>query len=368
MTLSEKEAQLFNLIKTNPYFSQQELAEKMNLSRSTVANMISRLIEEKYLLGRAYVVNEKDYLVCIGGANVDRKLQSLAPLQPATSNPATSALSIGGVARNIAENLGRLGHSISLLSVCGKDSDFEAIKQHSQSFMNLDAIYQTEEVATGSYTAVLDADGNMAVALADMSAYDLLTPEVIQLNLPLLHGARAIIIDLNCPAETLHFIIQFGKQYQIPVIVIPVSSPKMAHLPKDLAGVSLLIANRDESETFLDTQITDTQSWQNAMQKWLNLGVENIVITNGQQGAMAMSQTGEQAYQAAICVEKIIDVTGAGDAFSGAFIDSWLNGGTLADCLKFATTNAVFTIRCMHTVRTDLTKEKLIQNREELAL
>ena len=53
MTLSEKEAQLFNLIKTNPYFSQQELAEKMNLSRSTVANMISRLIEEKYLLGRA---------------------------------------------------------------------------------------------------------------------------------------------------------------------------------------------------------------------------------------------------------------------------------------------------------------------------
>ena len=368
MTLSEKEAQLFNLIKTNPYFSQQELAEKMNLSRSTVANMISRLIEEKYLLGRAYIVNEKDYLVCIGGANVDRKLQSLAPLQAATSNPATSALSIGGVARNIAENLGRLGHSISLLSVCGKDSDFEAIKQHSQSFMNLDAIYQTEEVATGSYTAVLDADGNMAVALADMSAYDLLTPEVIQLNLPLLHGARAIIIDLNCPAETLHFIIQFGKQYQIPVIVIPVSSPKMAHLPKDLAGVSLLIANRDESETFLDTQITDTQSWQNAMQKWLALGVENIVITNGQQGAMAMSQTGEQAYQAAICVEKIIDVTGAGDAFSGAFIDSWLSGGTLADCLKFATTNAVFTIRCMHTVRTDLTKEKLIQNREELAL
>ncbi|XBG91257.1 PfkB family carbohydrate kinase [Enterococcus cecorum] len=57
-----------------------------------------------------------------------------------------------------------------------------------------------------------------------------------------------------------------------------------------------------------------------------------------------------------------------GDAFSGAFIDSWLNGETLADCLKFATTNAVFTIRCMHTVRTDLTKEKLIQNREELAL
>ena len=72
MTLSEKEAQLFNLIKTNPYFSQQELAEKMNLSRSTVANMISRLIEEKYLLGRAYFVTEKAYLVCMGGANVNR--------------------------------------------------------------------------------------------------------------------------------------------------------------------------------------------------------------------------------------------------------------------------------------------------------
>ena len=70
--------------------------------------IISGLIKKKYILGKAYIVNEEDSIICIGAANVDRKFYCDTDLQSMTSNPVKSTKSIGGVARNIAENLGDL--------------------------------------------------------------------------------------------------------------------------------------------------------------------------------------------------------------------------------------------------------------------
>lgn len=69
--------------------------------------------------------NFKDsYVLCIGGMNVDKKVQLLENLVLETSNPVVSSLSAGGVSRNIAENLGRLGLPVKMLSVAGNDESF----------------------------------------------------------------------------------------------------------------------------------------------------------------------------------------------------------------------------------------------------
>ncbi|MGO4465209.1 winged helix-turn-helix transcriptional regulator, partial [Pseudoduganella sp. RAF53_2] len=101
--LSRKE-QLLDLIRANPFISQQELAEQLSMSRSAVAGHIATLIRERRLLGRAYVLPDRRPVLCIGAANLDRKLRPNQPLQMGTSNPATAEESFGGVARNIAEN------------------------------------------------------------------------------------------------------------------------------------------------------------------------------------------------------------------------------------------------------------------------
>ena len=62
-------------------------------------------------------------IVCIGGANVDRKARLLAPFQLGTSHPVTTTQTAGGVARNVAENLGRLAQPVSLVSTVGDDRD-----------------------------------------------------------------------------------------------------------------------------------------------------------------------------------------------------------------------------------------------------
>src|SRR5476649_2289696 len=116
LTDTSKKDQLYALIRANPFISQQDLAIELRLSRSAVAGHIAGLIRERRLLGRAYVLPDKRPVMCIGAANLDRKLRTLAPLQMGTSNPASAEEVHGGVARNIAENLARLNVPATLLT------------------------------------------------------------------------------------------------------------------------------------------------------------------------------------------------------------------------------------------------------------
>ena len=101
--MTENERIIFDLIRKNPFISQQEIAEQVDLSRPAVANIISNLVKRGYLLGRAYVVNTRNQIVCIGAANLDKKIKTDHELYGYTSNPVNSTVSIGGVVRNVAE-------------------------------------------------------------------------------------------------------------------------------------------------------------------------------------------------------------------------------------------------------------------------
>src|SRR5690625_7316765 len=94
-------------------------------------------------------IKKKFTIACIGGMNVDRKFYAKDSLQYETSNPATSSVSVGGVARNIAENLGRLDERVTLFSVSGEDGDWEMLKQLSSEYMDLSFVKSDARLSTG---------------------------------------------------------------------------------------------------------------------------------------------------------------------------------------------------------------------------
>lgn len=363
--MTEKEQLIFDLIRKNPYVSQQELAETLGLSRPSIANLISGLIKKGNILGRAYILNESQQIICIGGANIDRKFHVKDKAQLGTSNPIRSTQSAGGVARNIAENLGRLGMDVALLTTSGTDKDWSFIEESSSLYMNVENVTQFPGMSTGSYTAVLDANGELIIALADMEVYEEITPDLLLKNDALLSRAKCIVVDLNCPKETIQFLCDFAKNHDIPLVLMPVSSPKMKRLPEDLSGVTWLITNRDESETYFNTEIKNDEDWKNTLKKWLSRGVSNVVITNGKLGAMIGNNEEGIFHAPSVPTEKIADVTGAGDAFSSAVIYSWLEGKTLLDIAKAGSINASKTLQSPYTVRQDLSAEQLQKDLEE---
>lgn len=348
--LSEKEKMVLQLIEQQPFLSQQEIASVLNMNKSTVGTIIAKLTDKQYIKGRAYIVNSTLDVVCIGGMNLDRKFHLNNAFTLHTSNPAFSTWSVGGVARNIAENLGRLNISVELLSLGGQDQEFETIKKQSSPYINFTSIMQLPNITTSHYSAIIDPDGEMVFAIADMSICDEMTPDWVQQFEHTLLKAQLLLIDLNLPNETVEYIIHFAKQHHIPLVIVPVSAPKMAHLPHNLQSVDWLIVNYDESIAFFKEEGTETQ----LCQQWINQGIQNIILTRGSKGIWYQSQQTHCRHFACPPVEKVIDATGAGDAFSAGIIYGLLKQSPIEQIIHYGLTNAYHTIQSEHTVRHSL--------------
>jgi pseudouridine kinase len=286
-TLSDasKKDRLLALIRANPAISQQELADALGLSRSAVAGHIAALIRERRLLGRAYVLPDRRPLLCIGAANLDRKLRSLAPIVMGTSNPARADESFGGVARNIAENLARLGAPVALATAVGDDAAGAALLAHASSLgVDTGATLKLADTCSGTYTAVLDGGGEMLVALADMALYEELTPSFIATRQALRTSAAMIVADLNLPLATVAALIDAASRDAPPLVIVAVSVPKMARLPEALHGVRLIILNEGELADRVKRPLTSEADFAAACRAVQEQGARDVIVTRGAQG------------------------------------------------------------------------------------
>lgn len=366
MELNEKERAVLDLIRANPYLSQQEMADALGMSRPTLANHISGLIKQGKITGRAYILPEEKEVICIGGANIDRKYHLNEHTQLGTSNPASMTVSVGGVARNIAENLGRLEHQVRLLTVAGNDSDWDVISRVSSSFMDVSDVGQLVGKSTGSYSAVLDPTGELVIALANMEIYDSLNPIYLEEKSRVISNASMIIIDLNCPKESVDYVKNLARQKGNQLVIIPVSSPKMNRMPSDLNGVTWFICNQDEAETYTGITIDNEEDWKKAVQELLKFGAENVVVTAGSRGIMAATSGGEPIRFPAVQNVHVEDVTGAGDAFVSGLLHGHLVEGSFEENVRMGLMNAAKTLESPYTVRPELNRELLKKELEEL--
>jgi pseudouridine kinase len=317
VTEHTKKQQLYELIRANPFVSQQELAASLGLSRPAVANYIAGLIRERKLLGRAYVLPDRRPVTCIGAANLDRKLRSLSGIALHTSNPASQRESFGGVARNIAENLARLGTAVALLTATGKDSSGAALLAHAQSLgIDTGGTLQLLDAASGTYTAVLDQDGEMVVALADMALYDRLDPAFVDSRQAQVAASALVVADLNLPLQTVEAVIAQARRVDAPLVLVAVSEPKMARLPRNLSGVRLLILNRGELAARVGRALASDADLDAAVLEVRAEGARDLVVTRGAEGVLFTR--GDTVVRLDAPAAPVVDVTGAGDAFAAA--------------------------------------------------
>jgi len=362
VTEQSKKQQLLELIRANPFISQQELANQLSLSRSAVAGYIAGLIRERELLGRAYVLPDKRPVVCIGAANLDRKLRSNGTLALRTSNPASAVESFGGVARNIAENLARLGTQVALLTATGKDSSGAALLAHAEALgIDTRGALKLIDAASGTYTAVLDQDGEMVVALADMALYDRIDAAFVASRQAQLASASLVVADLNLPLDTVDALMHAARQNGTPLVLVAVSEPKMARLPRELDGVSLLILNAGELAARVGRPLAREAELEAAMREVQAQGVRDLVVTRGAEGVLLTAAEGIVHLPAQAA--DVVDVTGAGDAFAAAVCWSLLQSPEQEHALELACRRGLalsaLTLGVAETVHPQLTPEVL---------
>jgi pseudouridine kinase len=119
--MTPREREILALVRSDPLISQADIAARLGISRSAVAGHIMHLTAKGIIKGRGYVLASEPFVAVVGGANMDICASPARRLRTHDSNPGSVVTSPGGVARNIAENLARLGVDSRLVTAVGAD-------------------------------------------------------------------------------------------------------------------------------------------------------------------------------------------------------------------------------------------------------
>ena len=272
-------------------------------------------------------------VLCIGGATVDRTYRAAAPLVPETSNPAAGWSAFGGVARNVAESLNRLGCDVELLSRVGEDEGGRALLRHLDAAgIGRRGTAAVPGAATAEYVAVLTAGGDLALGLAAMAIFDHLTPEALGGEAAAIGAAGWLFADCNVPAASLQALMQrrWGGSYRLAVDAVSVA--KSARLPDRLAGIDLLFVNRDEAAVVMARRGLPDRDPAAMAAALRAAGAGAAVVTLGAEGAIAATAEGTTRVPAEAA--EVVDVTGAGDALIAATLAAVASGATLAQAVR----------------------------------
>jgi pseudouridine kinase len=354
----DKEKQILHYIKMNPFISQQELSSKISLSRPAVANYIASLMRRGEIMGRGYILREGSSVVCIGGANIDRKARSNQKVQLHSSNPVKISETCGGVAHNFAINLNRLGFSSTLMTCIGDDKEGNWILREAKSQgIDVSQVWTLPTERTGTFTTLLDINGESIVSMADMNIYEKMTPSMFDEKWSYIVDAQAVFLDTNIPKECLAFLIKRCSNENIPIYIDPVSSAKAQKLPLRLDGVVLLIPNQEEAEILAGIKINSIQDCQLACEKIRQRGVQKVMITLSDQGVYYYS-TEESGHLPPFKTD-VIDVTGAGEAFAACAVYGILNDESLLNACQLGLAGASFALQTEESISALLKPEKI---------
>lgn len=360
--MTQRERQILQLIEANPMISQAELAEKLGITRSSVAVHISNLIKKGCIAGKGYVLHTGSYAVVVGGVNIDIGGRPHGALVAEDSNPGRVTMSVGGVGRNIAHNLSLMGTDVRMLTAYGDDLyGAKVAAACSEQGIDMSRALRLPGENTSTYLYITDPDGEMALAVSDMSVCDRITPSYLAANLGLLQNAQVIVCDTNIPAESL---IYLAENCDVPIFCDPVSTVKAEKLRPILGKLHTLKPNRLEAELLSGVPIREKTDVERAAQVLLDTGLRRVFISLGAEGCYGATHNG--AMWMPNFPVNMVNTTGCGDAFMAALVWAYLEGTELEGTLRAGLAASSIAIESAATINpamsATLLKERISQN------
>ncbi len=297
-------------------------------------------------------------IVVIGGASLDIKGRLRRDFIPGTSNAAAIQISVGGVGRNIAENLARLGTSVALIAaVCADDFGRAILQQTEAAGVDLQHMLITCEHRSSSYIALLSPDGSLLAGLDDSAAGRTITAEHIRAHAALLQGAEMVVIDANVARSTAEAILELCEADEVPVVLDPVAFGLADRFRQQVGRFFMVTPSELEAEALSGLPARDVPSAITAAQKLVDLGVGVALITLSDGSAVYASA--DEVGHIPLQPIEIVDPTGGGEALAATVIYGLTNNIPLAESVQLGQIAATVTMTSPETVAPELSLEYL---------
>ncbi len=298
----------------------------------------------------------------VGAANIDIGGFPAGRLALQDSAPGRVTFSAGGVGRNIACNLARLGVDTRLVAALGDDAFARIVREDcARAGVGTDLCLTFPGASSSCYLFIADAGGDMQLAVNDMSVCDRLTPEALEDRLEALNAMDAVILDANLSAGTLEFL---ARRLTAPLLADAVSTAKAPRLAGILPRLWALKPNAIEAETLTGMPVHGPDSAARAARRLVELGVERVFITLGEKGVCCADEA-ETLFLPGGAV-RMANATGAGDAFTAALAWGRLRDLSLRDCAVAGLAAASIAVESMETVSPDICEAALLQRMQTL--
>lgn len=251
------------------------------------------------------------YVAGIGGANMDIHGRSSQKIIMRDSNPGSLHMSLGGVCRNICENLARLNTDVRLVTVVGDDPNGRSILEGCVAVgIDMTAVRVLHGERSSSYVSLLDDDGDMLLAMSDMHIIKRLDAQLVDESRALLCGADQVVCDGNLSAGTVERLTQVCDR---PLYLDPVSTAWARELRPYIGCFDTVKPNRMELEALTDCPTDTPQGVSHACDVLRGQGVRRVFVSMGRDGMFYKGPEGA-LHGVSRPFDGVINTTGAGDA------------------------------------------------------
>ncbi|MES2735708.1 MAG: ribokinase [Verrucomicrobiota bacterium] len=279
--------------------------------------------------------NSAASVVVVGSMNVDL-IASVKRLPAAGETVSASSLEkrFGGKGANQALAAARHGALVTLIGCLGDDPDGRDYRNHlRREGINCSAV-NTVKGGTGNAFIAVDAKGeNQIIVIPGANAA--LTPPSLKMQRSRIEVAKALLVQLEVPLETVVESIKLANGRDVPVVLNP--SPIHSEFPWGDVSITVLIVNGGEAQQIFGEDVEEMTEKVDEWKAWLvQKKIRTLIVTRGEKSTLVLTETGLK--KVATHKVKAVDTVGAGDTFAGAFTTHLAEGAPLLECVRWANT------------------------------
>jgi len=305
--------------------------------------------------------SEKGYVLVIGGSTIDIQGFPFDKVKMHDSNPGIIKTSLGGVGRNIADNLSRLSVNVKLITAVGDDVYGKKIIKGSSVGIDFTHSLIIEGKSTSTYLSVLDEKGDMVIAVSHMDIFENISVDFISRKHSVIQDSMITVLDTNIPEEVLDYIT---SKYKDKIFFLDTVSSKKAMKVKNIIGrFHTIKPNKIECEMLTGIEIRKKEDVKRVEEYFFNKGVKRLFISLGEQGLFYSDRISKGFIDRKKI--KVVNATGAGDAFVAALVYGYLNDFDISYTARFSMAASLLALSHEDTIASNMSvmevKNKMLE-------
>ena len=253
-----------------------------------------------------------------------------------------------GVARNVAVNMANLGAEVEFVTMLDDDSlGREARLRLRGAGVKLTHAVSTPDKGMGMWLAVFNEKGDLAGSVSHMPDASPIERLFDEKGEEIIRSCRGVALEIDLSEKVSERVFELAERFDKPVYAIVANMSVILRRPDFMARTACVILNEIEAGRLFGREIralSPEETLEAVSEAAPAMGIRSIVVTMGARGAVYLdAENGLRGVCPAVPC-RVVDTTGAGDAFFSAVVESLARGMRLDDAVTCGARLASMTV------------------------